>query len=76
MRTRTTAVFGGDRSVHTPADTRPGSERRPVLVVAGPEGVPKLDTTVALAKRFDGEVISASSTQVSGKRPTCRLIST
>jgi len=38
--------------------------RQPVLVLAAPEGVPKLEATIELAQQLNGEIIAASSTQV------------
>jgi len=40
------------------------SDKKPLIIIAGPTGVGKSDLAVALAKKIGGEVISADSMQV------------
>jgi tRNA dimethylallyltransferase len=39
----------------------PGQEKLPLIVIIGPTAVGKTSVSIALAKRFDGEIVSADS---------------
>ena len=41
-----------------------GMEKRPLIILTGPTAVGKTDTSIALAKKIGGEIISADSIQV------------
>jgi tRNA dimethylallyltransferase len=52
-----------DADAETKADSD-AVERPPVVVVTGPTGSGKTDLAIALARRFDGEIVNADSMQV------------
>ncbi len=51
-------------SDQTPAPRAGDDDRPPVVVVTGPTGSGKTELALALARRFDGEIVNADSMQV------------